>query len=51
MFELAGINCMNMYIPGETLENKKMRKFIISQGFYQSLVINSKGGILALLLA
>jgi len=32
MFELAGINCMNMYIPGETLENKKMRKFIISQG-------------------
>ena len=30
MFDLCGINSVAMYIPGETLDNKKMRKFIVS---------------------
>ena len=32
MFDLCGINNVSMYIPGETLDNKKMSKFIISKG-------------------
>ena len=29
MLELAAINSLSMYIPGETLDTKKMKKFII----------------------
>ena len=32
MLDLAGLHSLQMYIPGETLDTKKMKRFIISQG-------------------
>ena len=30
MLDLAAINSLSMYIPGETLDTKKMKRFVIS---------------------
>ena len=32
LLDLAGLHSLSMYIPGETLDTKKMKRFIISQG-------------------